>query len=130
MSKTVSFILGIVTGVFLTFGGLFVLAFLKGSEGTDRGVTMFEQPGEEMMAKKYEVFQVIPIGALANAEEKGYSISTFTGPVVLFLSNGQNAYYDDEVITVPTGKKVQQVGTYRYETNMGYKTVPIVQIME
>lgn len=128
MNKTVCFILGLVTGIILTFAGLFVLASIKGQgDATDDGITMFDKPGDEISAKKYEVFQVIPIGALAKSEEKSYRISTFTGPVVLFLSNGQNNHYDDEVISVPAGKIVRQVGTYQYKTKMGYKTVPIVQ---
>lgn len=132
MNKTVSFILGIITGVVLTIVTLFVIAKASGAgQGiTDDGITMFEQPGDIIPAKKFEVLQVVPNGALATSENTEYGISTFTGPIVLFLSDGQNTYYDDEVITVPKGKAVRQIGSYQYETRMGYKTVPIVQVME
>ena len=132
MSKTLSFILGIITGVILTIVTLFIIAKATGAgQGTsDDGITMFEQPGDIIPAKKFEVLQVVPNGALAKSEETKYGVSMFTGPIVLFLSDGQNTYYDDEVITVPKGKVVRQVGTYQYETRIGYKTVPIVQIIE
>ena len=130
MNKIVCYILGIVTGVIITFAGLFVLVAIKEQGSVDNAVTMFEQPGQEMQAKKYKVLQVVPVGALAKSEEKRYSYSSFTGPIVLFLSDEQSAYYDDQVITVPAGKKVRQIGTYQYEAEIGYKTVPIVQIME
>ena len=129
MGKFVCFILGMVTGVVLTIGGVVVLGAMVQAEETS-GVTMFDQPGEEMTARKYEVIQVIPIGALARSEEKGLAVSTFTGPAVLFYTEGQNAHYDDEVIKVPKGKRVVQVGTYQYNSAVGNRTVPIVRIME
>ena len=132
MNKTLSFILGIITGVVLTIVTLFVIAKATGAgQGiSDDGITMFEKPGDIIPATKFEVMQVVPNGALAHSEDTRHGISTFTGPLVLFLSEGQNTYYDDEVITVPKGKAVRQIGSYQYETRMGYKTVPIVQIME
>ena len=132
MSKTLSFIIGIITGVILTIVTLFVIAKATGvGQGSSNdGITMFEQPGDIIPAKKFEVLQVVPNGALATSEETRHGYSSFTGPIVLFLSNGENTYYDDEVITVPKGKVVRQVGSYQYETRMGYKTVPIVQVIE
>lgn len=132
MSKALSFILGIITGVVLTLVTLFIIGKAIGaSQGaTDDGITMFEQPGDIIHAKKFEVLQVIPNGALAHSEETKYGVSSFTGPIVLFLSDGENTYYDDEVIKVPKGKVVRQIGSYQYETRLGYKTVPIVQVME
>lgn len=132
MSKALSFFLGIITGVLLTLVTLFIIGKAIGAgQGTsDDGITMFEQPGDIIPAKKFEVMQVVPNGALAHSEETRHGYSSFTGPIVLFLSNGENTYYDDEVITVPKGKVVRQVGSYQYETRMGYKTVPIVQVIE
>ena len=132
MNKALTFILGIITGVVLTIVTLFIIgkATGAGQGSSDDGITMFEQPGDVIPAKKFEVLQVVPNGALAKSEDTKYGVSMFTGPIVLFLSDGQNTYYDDEVITVPKGKNVRQIGTYQYETRMGYKTVPIVQIIE
>ena len=132
MGKTLTFILGIITGVILTIVTLFIIgkATGVGQGSSDDGITMFEQPGDIIPARKFEVLQVVPNGALATSEDTKHGYSSFTGPIVLFLSDGQNTYYDDEVITVPKGKNVRQIGTYQYETRMGYKTVPIVQIIE
>ena len=132
MSKTLSFFLGIITGVILTIITLFIIAKSTsvGQGSSNDGITMFEQPGDIIPAKKFEVIQVVPNGALATSEETRHGISMYTGPVVLFLSDGQNTYYDDEVITVPKGKVVRQIGSYQYETRMGYKTVPIVKVIE
>lgn len=132
MSKTLSFILGIITGAIITIATLFVIAKATsvGQGSSNDGMTMFEQPGDIIPAKKFEVLQVVPNGALAKSEDTQFGVSSFTGPIVLFLSDGQNTYYDDEVITVPKGKVARQIGTYQYETRMGYKTVPIVQVIE
>lgn len=120
------------TGVVLTILTLFIIgkAMSAGQGTSDDGITMFEQPGDIIPTKKFEVLQVVPNGALAHSEETEFGVSTFTGPIVLLLSEGQNTYYDGEVITVPKGKTVRQIGSYQYETRMGYKTVPIVQVME
>ena len=132
MNKALSFILGLITGVVLTILTLFIIgkAMNAGQGASDDGITMFEQPGDIIPTKKFEVLQVVPNGALAHSEETEFGVSTFTGPIVLLLSEGQNTYYDGEVITVPKGKTVRQIGSYQYETRMGYKTVPIVQVME
>lgn len=31
---------------------------------------------------------------------------------------------------IPSGKHARQIGVYEYSTKMGYKTVPIVSVME
>jgi hypothetical protein len=50
--------------------------------------------------------------------------------VVLFIADENTHYYDDQIISVPRGKCVRQIGTYQYETKMGYKTVPAVAIFD
>ena len=64
---------------------------------------------------------------MANCEEQEYSSSYFTGPVVYILSDGQNLFYDDQVIDIPYGKKAIQIGTYRYQTKLGEKVVPVIK---
>ena len=72
-------------------------------------------------------FRFFGDGALANCEEKGHSTSFFTGPVVYIVTDGQNLFYDDQVIEVPKGKKAMQIGTFRYETKLGEKVVPVIK---
>ena len=117
MKKALIYIAGIVTGVILTI--LISLLLVKSS---DNGITIFDEPGEYIKANKFEVFQVIESGAaLAHTEEiSSYAkISTFTGPVVLFVNDEGKHYYDDEVIEVSLGKRVRQIGIYKYSTKMG-----------
>jgi len=120
MKKTLIFIGGVVTGVVLTF----LFAFIVNSRNAaNNNFVMFEQEGNVISTNSFEVFQVLDSGdALAN--EKAYS-----GLVVLFLNEDGASYYDDQVINVPKGKCVRQLGTYKYPTKSGFeKTVPIVGI--
>ena len=66
---------------------------------------------------------------LANEIEEKYSTSLHTGLVVLFLHENGKSYYDDQIIKIPSGKCVKQIGVYKYPTKDGFeKTVPIVDI--
>jgi len=91
------------------------------------GINLADKPIEFTSANKFEVFQVLSDGALANCEEKSYSLSLFIGPVVFILADGQNQFYDKQVISIPKGKKAMQIGTYRYTSKLGEKTVPVIK---
>lgn len=128
MKKSVVFILGFISGAVVLFAALLLIA--KGMENNPtkiQGLTLFEQPGEVLKSPSYEVLQVVDGGnALANAKgDYGY----YTGMVVLFLADENSNYYDDQIIKVPQGRCVRQVGTYQYPTKNGYKTVPAVRIV-
>lgn len=100
---------------------------ITNSNANESDITIAEQQTVFTTATKFEVFQVLGDGALANCEEKGYSTSFFTGPVVYIVTDGQNLFYDDQVIEVPKGKKAMQIGTFRYETKLGEKVVPVIK---
>lgn len=127
MKKFLIFLAGFISGAVVLLGVLLLIA--KGVENNSsriQGLTLFEQPGEVMPAKSYEVLQVVDGGnALANAES-GHN--TYYGMVVLFLADENTNYYDDQIIKVPQGKCIRQVGTYQYPTKNGYKTVPAVKL--
>ena len=91
---------------------------------------LFENEGECISENSFEVFQVLDSGdALANEIEEKYSTSLHTGLVVLFLHENGKSYYDDQIIKIPSGKCVKQIGVYKYPTKDGFeKTVPIVDI--
>ncbi|MFV0587486.1 hypothetical protein [Bacteroides reticulotermitis] len=128
MKKVFIYIAGIVTGVILTI--LFSLLLAKSS---NNGITMFDKPGDNIEGSRFEVFQVVGPGlALARCEKKySENVSSFVGPVLLFVNDDGKLYYDDEIIEIPSGKHARQMGIYEYETKQGgYKTVPIVSIME
>ena len=70
--------------------------------------------------------------ALARSEKKmQYNGSTYyTDPIVLIISDQENTFYDNQIIKAPKNAKVMQIGTYNYQTQIGWKTVPIIQFIE
>lgn len=118
--------MGIVTGCILTIATLVVIGITY-TDTNESDITIAKQQTEFTTATKFEVFQVLENGALANCEEKGYSSSFFTGPVVYIVTDDQNLFYDDQVIKVPKGKKAIQIGTYRYQSKLGKKVVPVIK---
>ena len=93
------------------------------------GLNMSEQQIPFITATKFKIFQVADNGALANCEENINTIPSFSGPVVFIPSDGDNQFYDDQIIEVPKNKKVMQVGTFRYLTRLGEKVVPVIKFM-
>lgn len=131
MSTRTKFILtylgGILTGVILTFVFVFMVTYQGNSSSLGNDIVMFEKPQQEIKVTSFEVMQVLPDGsALASVED----IDNL-GMIVLFLADKGTSYYDDQKIDVPSGKKVMQIGTYKYMTrNKIEKTVPVVEILD
>lgn len=133
MKNFLIFLAGFVSGIICLF--LVSLAFASSSNDDPKGIpglTIFEQPAEVIPSDSFEVLQVINGGnALANAGEKIYGNEyMYTGMVVLFMADDNTHYYDDQIISVSRDKCVRQIGTYQYETKLGYKTVPVVSIFD
>ena len=121
MKKYLVFGGGVITGFVLAF--IFAIVFSRCS--SSNGVTLFDEPGEIVKEKSFNVFQVIgEDAALVHGEESFVTVYLLTNSIGKY-------YYDNEVITVPTGKVVRQIGIYQYETREKFgKTVPIVEIMD
>ena len=93
MKKTHVFIGGIVSCIFLTLIALWII----GASSSTNDITLFKSEGECISTLGFRVFQVLDDGkALANEH--------YTGLVVLFLAEKDNAYYDDQIINIPDGK--------------------------
>ena len=118
-----SFFLGVLTGIVLTFVGLFVigLVYQKSEDGT---IQYLENPVsyENKKETSFKVFQVLENKALANeVSDTFYNSVMYLGNTVLLL--GDN-YYNDQVVNV---KNPQRVGTFKYITNKKeIMTVPII----
>ena len=125
MKKWLIFLGGVVTGVLLLFAFVFAYSWMGVSAVEDNGVTMFEKPGDVINETGFEVFQALEQGAALAKGKKELM-------TVYMLVNDEGKYnYDDEKVTVPSGKVVRQIGIYQYETNSGRpKTVPIVKFMD
>lgn len=129
MKKWVIFVLGFIAGAVFLF---FVLLIIGKSSSNDNGMTYFDKPGKCISKKDFKVFQVIGEG-YALAEERLEFSSEITLPgnlLVLVTNDNGELYYDDQIIEVPKGKCMRQIGVYEYQTRMEtIKTVPIVQVM-
>ena len=91
------------------------------------------EKGSEINTKNIKVMQTLtPNTALTVTSETLKHTSdmvSYNGPLVLYIDPEKERLYDDQVITIPDGKKLVQVGTYRYETKKGdMKTVAAVEI--
>ena len=135
MKKWVVFLLGLISGVVLTLVTMVILAMGANTNANNNGVTLFDKPGECLNAKAFEVMQVVDNNhALAHEVEwndvlERY-VQTGLGLLVLVTNDNGEYYYDDQIIEVPQGMCMRQVGIYRYQTRMDMeKTVPIVKLM-
>ena len=135
MKKWVVFLLGLISGVVLTLVTMVILAMGANTNANNNGVTLFDQPGECLNAKAFEVMQVVDNNhALAYEVEWNDVLESYmqtgSGLLVLVTNDNGDYYYDDQIIEVPDGMCMRQVGIYRYQTRMDMeKTVPIVKLM-
>ena len=122
MNKWIIYLLGIMTGILLTFA--FAFFANKSNDSGISGLEMTEGDGECVEYTQFKVFQVLNSGcALANADD--HFITVFLIP-----HEGQQ-FYDDQKITLNHGQSAYCVGTYKYESKgMGEKTVPAIRIMD
>jgi hypothetical protein len=143
MGKGLTYFLGILTGILLTLGFFALKNSFPKQEGENSnktekqaelpdGVTMLDEPVPFTEAKNFQIMQVVfNDAALAQSEKKMQYTGTtyYTDPVVLIVADKENTFYDDQIIKAPRDSKVMQVGTYQYKTQMGWKTVPIIRIL-
>lgn len=117
---------GLFTGIVLSVAFVFITLWQTASSQYDSKIVIFDKPQQELKEKVFDVFQVLPNGnALANSEPRIDSPSI----VALFLANEKMPYYDAQRITVPSGKRIVQIGIYKYYTDKGIeKTVPVLEI--
>jgi hypothetical protein len=134
MKKWVVYLLGILTGVILSVALSFVLAITgddvyDSEELSNNDRIIFEKPGDIIDIQEFKVFQVVEKNAALVTENTDYD-SNF-GSIYMLNNDDGKYYYDDEIIKIPEGKVVRQLGIYRYPTqNKMIKTVPIIAIME
>jgi len=132
MKKIFVFLLGLLTGIVITIGSLYVISkaiSTSDAQSKNNGLVLFDKPGEHMNAKAFKVFQVLDDAALANAASDNVEGKIlYLGPVVLIRADEEhNGFYDDQIIKVPSGKVAAQIGTYQYYTRQEIvKTVPVI----
>lgn len=98
-------------------------------EERDDRMNLFDKPGDIIKAKSFQVFQVLAKDAALVRGESKYS-DIYTGMIYLLINKEGKLYYDEEIVKVPKGSVVRQLGIYQYPTKDNIiKTVPIIQIM-
>ena len=91
MKKWFIYVLGIITGVILTF--VFAFCVNLSSNSGIIGLEMFEEPGDYMEYSQFEVFQVVESGcALAHADDS-------FGAIVFIIPNEKQQFYDNLKMT-------------------------------
>ena len=136
MKQFLLFLFGVMVGIVLTVGYYSFSGSSTSSDGSPSiahypGVSLFEEPGDVLNFKSFEVSHVLDNGAAlafgsSNLNESYYAVN---GTLVLLLP--VDSYYDVQIIKVPSGKQVRQIGTYRYTTKLKtVKTVPIVELLD
>ena len=124
MKKWLIYVLGIITGVILTFALAAFYVNLSNNSGII-GLEMFEESEDYMEYSQFKVFQVVESRcALAYADDS-------FGAIVFIIPNEKQQFYDGQKIVLKNDQCAQRVGTYKYNTKRGIeKTVPAVRIID
>ena len=103
MRTWIFYLLGVISGIILTFVFSFCVNMSKSSGIV--GLEMFEEPGDYMEYSQFEVFQVIGDGyALADARD------SYDAATVLIEPNEHLQFYDDQKIVLGDDQCAHQPG--------------------
>lgn len=127
MKKWIVYVLGVVSGIILIGAFAFFVNRSEKSEKSEKsenkGLDIFEKPGEYMDYSQFEVFQVISDGfALAHVED-------VLGVNVLLIPNEEQHFYDGQRINLNEDQCAQRIGTYKYSSMLGENTIPAIKIV-
>ena len=141
MKKFLIFLAGVVVGILLAMAAGYYYGSRPATPGEENvvgtpepeetkgidGATFFDEPGEVMEYKSYEIFQTLGDGiGLARAESE---YGNFFGPIVLVCLENE-VVYDKVVVKNKDGKKFRMIGTYKYQSkDENWHTVPIISLI-
>lgn len=139
MKKFLIFLIGFVVGIFTCLFVVTCSSLLLGFDDEDlvaenKGpkITIFDEPRECISTKPFQVSEVWENGYAIAVEQSGAG-SFYGGQKVLFVSDIDDAFYDKQIITIPKGMCVKQIGICRYNekyTINDLKTIPVVKLLE
>lgn len=92
------------------------------------GKTLFDEPGECVSRKNFEVQRVLESGdaiALEISDQLSGLVITSDLEVLIPAQKGSE-FYDNQIIKTPKGKCARQIGTYTYQKYGDTKVIPIV----
>lgn len=89
---------------------------------------IFDKVGDVLNVKSFKVFQSLDKGyALARGISNDYGL--YDGITVLLLQEGKY-FYDEEIVKTPEEKVARVVGVYKYQSELGRRTVPVIQFLK
>lgn len=92
------------------------------------GKILFDEPGECVSRKNFEVQRVLESGdaiALEISDQLSGYVLTSDLEVLIPTKEGRE-FYDNQIIKTPKGKCARQIGTYTYQKYGNTKVIPIV----
>lgn len=92
------------------------------------GKILFDEPGECVSRKNFEVQRVLESGdaiALEISDQLSGYVLTSDLEVMIPAQEGSN-FYDKQIVKTPKGKCARQIGTYTYQKYGDTKVIPIV----
>lgn len=116
------FLLGLVSGIALTFVGLFIAGAVIQKSDDAINIQYLDKPVnyENKKETSFKVFQVLGNAALAS-EISDKEFNLYGGNTVIILGED---FYSDQVVVI---KNPKRVGTYSYTNNAGIPmTVPVI----
>lgn len=121
-----SYLLGVLTGIVVTFLGLFIIGLINQNSEDSEPIQFLEKPVSYEKKKKasFKVIQVISNAAALAIEQLQFDddFKLYIGNTVLII--GEN-FYSDQIITI---KNPQRVGTYNYINKREMPmTVPVLK---
>ena len=121
-----------VAGMIVMFVGLSIFGVYNEMYSGDRDIPGLSYLSEKQVGKTFE-YRSIKI-MQAHSQNTALVLPNqllATEPVMFLLGNESDAFYDDQIINIPKGYKLIQVGTYKYTTREKFeKIVPAVAILK
>lgn len=98
------------------------------ADNRNNGKTFFDEPGDCVSRKNFEVQKVLESGdAIAREIRDAFGGYIFTSDLeVLILAQEGSCYYDKQTIKAPRGKCARQIGVYNHQELGSTKVIPIV----
>lgn len=95
---------------------------------TNSGVTLFDNPGDCVSRKDFEIQKVLESGdAIALEVREIYSGYVSTSDLeVLILAQEGSHFYNNQIVKAPQRKCARQIGTYKYQKYGQSKVIPVI----
>ena len=119
-----------IAGMVVMFVGLSMFGVYNEMYSEGANISGLTYLSEQQVGKTFEYRSIKIIQAHSQNTALVWPTDKYD-PVMFLLGNETDAFYDDQIINVPKGYKLVQVGTYRYTTREKIeKTVPAVAIVK